>query len=433
MSRHDGRMPIRGLRLGVMLALGTGAGCASSRDPADWVSVREVTPPFLLRLSATDPAITADDRGRVALTFVTRDSAGRDLWLSVSRDSGFRFTTPVRVNSRPGSVASYPEGRPIAVFGPGGALAVAWAERRGDGTRAVDLVVRASGDGGASLGPAVVVNDDRGPPGARRQATSGSAGVRGFPGLAFLPNGSLFATWLDERHAVAGPEQPTISSLYAALSRDGGQSWSRNISVADSACACCRPLAVTDPFGRIAIAYRSGAGNLRDPALAVSFNGGASFALHTLVSPDGWYLEGCPDQGPALTWNLRGGGRYAWYTESGEPGVYIVPWQEDHGAAGVKRAMSDSVSGARRPRLAALGSTALLAVEARSVPDSSRGVIAVRAIDEDGTLTAWSFLGADAEAAWIAGLDQRTALACWVERGGEKPWVRVARLRRNRG
>jgi hypothetical protein len=420
---------VRGV-LGLLLAVVS--GCASKHDPADWVSVREITPAFLVTLSAMDPAIAADDRGRVALTFVTRDSSGRDLWLSISRDSGLTFARPVRANLRRGSVSSYPEGRPIAVFGPGGALAVAWTERRADSTRAVDLVVRASGDGGVTLGPPVVVNDDRLVPGVRRRGKSqpNPAAYHGFPGLAFLPNGSLFAVWLDERHNTPSAEEPSVSSLYAALSRDGGQSWSPNVQVSDSACACCRPLAVSDPLGKIAVAYRNGAGNQRDPALAVSLDGGSSFALDTLISADRWYLEGCPDQGPALTWNLRGGGRYAWYTGSEPAGIYLVPWQAGHGAAGIRRMMTKSLSRARRPRLAPLGGAALLAVEAQSNEDRSRRVIAIQAIEEDGTLSPWSFLGADAEAGWIAGLDRRTALACWVERGSEKPRVRVARLRR---
>jgi hypothetical protein len=218
-----------------------------------------------------------------------------------------------------------------------------------------------------------------------------------------------------------------------ALSRDGGQTWSANVRVADSVCACCRPIAVSDPIGRVAIAYRSGAWNRRDPALAVSHDGGMSFALDTLISADGWLLEGCPDQGPAMIWNLGGGGRYAWYTGSAEPGIYVVSWQAGYGAAGVKRAVSESLASARHPRLAALGSAALIAVEAQSPEDRSSGVIAVRLIEEDGTLTPWSFLGADAEAGWVAGLDRRTALVSWVERAQATPRIRVARLRRSAG
>ena len=121
-------------RLAAIAALLAVAGCAAP-GPVDWLSVREVTPAFLTGgadTSVADAALAADGHGRVALTFVTRDAHRPDLWLAMSRDSGLTFGRPVRVNIRPGSVASYPEGRPLAAFGPGGALAVAWAERRAE-------------------------------------------------------------------------------------------------------------------------------------------------------------------------------------------------------------------------------------------------------------------------------------------------------------
>jgi len=96
----------------------------------------------------------------------------------------------------------------------------------------------------------------------------------------------------------------------------------------------------------------------------------------------------------------------------------------------VPRRLDDSLAEARSPRLAAMSRATLVAVDARPLRDSSESVIAVRVLDETGTLTPWTFLGAEASGGWIAGTDSRTALACWIERGGEKDRVRVARLRR---
>ncbi|HUK62196.1 MAG TPA: hypothetical protein VLV15_02645, partial [Dongiaceae bacterium] len=175
------------------------AGCAAPRTPSDWVGVREVTPGFLLRLEATDAALAADDHGRVALTYVTRDSTGKNLWLALSRDSGLTFAPPVRVNPRAGTVSSYSENRPQPVFGPAGRLAIAWTERCADSTRAFDLVVSASGDGGASLSAPAIVNDDRAIDlHAWRRSHAWSVpnprAYHGFPALTFLADGTLFAT-----------------------------------------------------------------------------------------------------------------------------------------------------------------------------------------------------------------------------------------------
>ena len=422
-------------------------GCASPSETGDWAHVREITPAFLFEPEAKapaptvqDPAIAADAHGRVALTWVTRDAAGADLWLSVSRDSGTRFSDPVRVNLRARSVVSSPEGRPEPTFGPGGAFAVAWSESRGDTTGAVDLRVRASADGGYTLGPIATVNDDAAgaPPGLRWRAARrwrrehNPMAYHGHATLAFLPDGSLFAAWLDARRTAPPAGPPQASSLFYATSLDGGQTWSENASITDSACACCRPVAEADDRGRVALAYRRGSGRPSDPALAVSLDGGRSFARDTTISLDHWKAASCPELGPALTWNRAGGGHYAWFTGGAPAGVYVIPWRETGGAAGLRRDLSDSIAAAGHPRLAALGTTTLIGIEAQPHPDSARTVLAVRALEVDGTLTPWIFLGADARSGWLAGASRRSAFACWIERESGRDRVRLARLARVR-
>lgn len=413
------------------------AGCAAPRDPADWVTIREITPAFL-GLGSSDATLASDRHGRVALTFVSRDATGKNLWLAVSRDSGLTFGAPVRVNLREGRVDSYPESRPAVTFGPSGQLAVAWSERR-DAGDAVDLVVRASGDAGTTLGVPAIVNDDRTPPPAWRKLSRqrwvkrGASGYHGFPGLAFLPDGSLFAAWLDGRDDWSGEPEPPYAAIYSATSPDGGQSWKANTLLADSICSCCRIDAATDASGRLALSYRSARSDFRDPALAVSRDRGRTFPLDTVVSADRWRLQACPSQGPVIAWSHDEGGWMAWYTGASPAGVYLMPWHLDHGAAGLSRPLSDSLERARSPRLATWDGATFVAVEARPASDTSRTVLAVRSLDPDGSLTPWSFLGAQARAGSIAATGPRTVLACWTEREGDRTRVRVARLKRRSG
>jgi hypothetical protein len=402
----------------VLAALLSGCGGRASRP---WANVREVTPPFLVGRAAADAAVAADRHGRVALTWVTRDSLGQDLWLSLSSDSGLSFAEPVRINPRAGSVSSRAESRPLPVFGPGGELLVAWSERRDRDEVVADLVVRGSSDAGRTLGPVVVINDD---------AEDAKPVFHGFPALAFLPGGEWFAAWMDHREtARSGPEGS--ASIFYARSRDGGQTWTDNVSLTGRACPCCRPSALGDANGMVAVAYRSARHGIRDPALAVSRDGGLRFPLDTVLVADQWRLRGCPVDGPALATDGQGGGQYAWYTGAYE-GAWIAPWRGDGGIGGMRRAISDSLVHAGHPRLGRLGAATLIALEGHPRDDSTRSVVAVRVLDPDGTLSPWLFLGADAGDGWLAATDDRSALVAWRERGGDGDRVRLARITRRR-
>jgi hypothetical protein len=172
--------------------------------------------------------------------------------------------------------------------------------------------------------------------------------------------------------------------------------------------------------------------SLRDPHLAVSSDGGATFGRDTLLSADGWKLAGCPVAGPALTL-AREGGFVAWYTgargaDGGGPGVYLVPWLAGQGPAGARRAVADSALGAEHPLLVSLGSTTLAGVLAR--PDRARHALGLRTLAPDGSASPWLFLGANARSATLAGTDSRHAFAAWLELTDAGPRLRLARITR---
>lgn len=402
------------------------AGCAGSGSrPPEWAAVHDVTPAFLAERGARQASLAADAHGRVALTFVTRDTTGAmDLWLSMSTDSGVTFGEPRRVNERPGAVSSFAEARPMAAFGSDGRLAIVWTELRagaghGHGM-AADVWVRSSGDGGATLGPTTRVNDD----------AHGKPAYHGFATLAFAAGGALFAAWMDERDNPPQEGEASSAALYGAISRDGGQRWEKNVRITDRLCPCCRNAIATAAPATVAIAYRAAGHDLRDPALALSIDGGATFVMDTVLSADGWKIEGCPVAGPGLTASPDGGGTIAWYSEAHGPAVYVAPWRAGQGLAGVKRAMTDSLTQVAHPRLAAMGASAVIALEGRPAGDTTRTVLAVRALEPSGAVTPWIFLGANARDGWITSLGARSVLASWSEREGEGTRVRLARLER---
>ena len=417
----------------VAAALALVTGCAPGGRGDAAFSLREITPAFLLSLEAREPTLAADARGTVALAWVSRDSSGADVWLAVSRDSGASFSTPTRVNVAPGRVKSFPEGRPALALGSGGELAVAWSELRSVSTGAVDLRVRASADFGRTFGGVTTVNDDAAgpPPGLtwrqlyRWTREHRGDAFHGFPALAFLADGSLLAAWLDDRKT-PGPDVARLATLWHALSSDGGQTWSANLAVSDSACPCCRVALAPAADGSVALAYRDGSNDLRDPRLAMSRDGGGSFTTDTLVSRDGWNLPGCPDQGPALAWDRPQGGQYAWFTGAEPAGVYVARWRHDGHVAGLRRPVADSLVAATHPVAAGFGGGVLIGVESRAPDDSARRVFAVRALDAAGAWSTWTFLGADATSRVLAASGERLAIAGWVEHEAGRTRLRLA-------
>ncbi len=405
-------------------------GCSpAARDPR-WADVSEHTPAALRDVDAHDPSLAANAQGRVALTWVTSDTAGSDVWLAVSRDSGAHFAPPVRVNATHGEVASYAESRPVVAFGAGERVLVAWAARRtqtagGTARDADDIVLRMSDDSGAHFEPPVALNSD---------AQDSLSTYHGFLTIATNNAGEAAVAWIDGRSTVLAPgeDEPARSEVRLAVSRDGGGTWARDTLVAREVCSCCRLALHLGSDGHVALAYRGAKDDMRDPRLAQSIDDGLSFANDTLVSADHWRLNGCPSIGPALAATSEGG-LYAWYTGSDStadgapPGVYVKTWHVS-GRTGLRHAMADSLRSANRPMLAAMGDGAMLGVLAVPREDSTRHVLAVRALDLSARPGPWLFLGAGVRTAVLASGGPRHVWAAWIEKLAMGPRVRLVRI-----
>lgn len=420
----------------VLLLLLLLSSCSPKAPAADWANVQELTPAFLQDVSATDPGLAVAPDGRLALSWVVRDSSGgADAWIAVSADSGATFGEPVRVNPRAGRVSSYTESRPVAAFGPDGQLLVVWAAKRDSGEYADDLMSRSSRDGGRTFGPAAFLNSDH---------IDARSTYHGFATIGFLPDGRAVAAWIDGR-ASLGAEEPSAGEIYASLLPVGGDEWQPDTRIAGEVCACCRIMLAAERVGgndgRVALAYRGMRGDLRDPRLAVLRTDSLAVVLDTLVSADHWFLRGCPSVGPSLTFDRESGGHYLWFTgesaaDSAAPakltpaGVYLRAWRADGAAADAALSLRDSLRDATRPILASAGGTSLIGVVGHPRSDSTRSTLAVRMLDPDERLTPWLFLGAGVRAGALASSHPHSAYAAWVEKEGERTHVRLARITR---
>lgn len=368
---------------GLVLSLaGFVQGCAVPSSHEGAFVVRETTPIFLLSLDARDPSLAADGHGTVALIWVSGDSLAGDVWLSVSRDSGVTFSAPARVNPTAGCVVSSLEGRPAVALGGGGALAIAWSERRADSSGVIDLRLRASDDLGRTLSEPVTINDDVAgpPPGLRwRELRDWPLKHRphashGMPALAFTHDGSLLACWLDDRRT-ATADSARVTTLWTSTSRDGGLSFSPNVALSDSALPLSRPMLAIAAGGTVTLAYR-GTENGRH-------------GQHVIFSVDGLAFSGDT----------------------------LLP-RENRPLAAHGRALT------------LLDGTQWVGTEVSITMDDPRATFDVIAFDPAGTAGPPAHLGANVSSSGLAAAGRLCAIACWIEHEPGHTRLRLATLTR---
>ncbi len=123
-----------------------------------------------------------------------------------------------------------------------------------------DLYLAVSTDGGKTFSKPAQVND------VPKKAPEA------LHWLAAAPNGDVFVSWLDLRERSKGQD------LAWAKITDQGRKIGRNQILPGPICECCAPGLTVDPKGNPLLIYRESKAGNRGVFLAVSTNGGASFA-----------------------------------------------------------------------------------------------------------------------------------------------------------
>ena len=272
------------------------------------------------RANAT-PSIAAAGRF-VAVAWGASASGKADVFVAVSRDGGTTFGAAVQVNTVPGEGRLNGEMPPRVALGSstGSSLpeiVVLWTARGA----ATEIKTARSRDGGRTFGKPTSLQ------------VSGAAGDRGWPSLALDRSGRLHAIWLDHRGLAAaraarggasghkpgaphdGVAMAQNSSLYHA-SITGSSATEHEIT--KGVCYCCKTALAAGADGTLFAAWRHVyPGSFRDMAFATSRDGGRSFSAPVRVSEDGWAIEACPDDGPAMAVDASGSVHLAWPTVIG--------------------------------------------------------------------------------------------------------------------
>ena len=241
-----------------------------------------------------------------------------DVFVAVSQDGGASFGSPVQVNTGAGEARLGGELPPRVALMPGRGsstpeMVVLWTARGA----ATAVRTARSRDGGRTFEPAVTLQAEAAP------------GDRGWPSLALDTRGTAHALWLDHRGLATSRASAARATHAAGASHDGvamaqksgvyyaaaGETASGERELATGVCYCCKTAVAAGPDGSVYAAWRHVyPGNLRDIAFTSSRDGGRTFAPPLRVSEDGWAINGCPDDGPALAVDRTGTVHLVWPT-----------------------------------------------------------------------------------------------------------------------
>jgi hypothetical protein len=262
-------------------------------------------------------------KGRfVAVAWGAAANGKGDIVLAVSRDGGQTFSTPVRVNSVEGDARISGEIAPrVALLARSGAadplITVTWNAK--DGT--TQIRTARSRDGGRTFVEEMNLQ------------TKGAIGDRGWQASTLDSRGSLHTIWLDHR-AMAAAKAAGDHSAHkgehdgVAMAQRSGLYYAADgvpeRELFKGVCYCCKTAIATGPKGQIYAAWRHVfAGNMRDMGFTASRDGGKTFSPLVRVSQDGWSINGCPDDGPAMAVDAAGTVHLVWPTVKNEAGVIL--------------------------------------------------------------------------------------------------------------
>lgn len=306
-----------------LLAAALGALAAAIMTPAAAQTATILSVPG--RASST-PWVAA--RGNlVAVAWGAVADGKGDIYTAVSGDGGKSFGAPVRVNAIAGEARISGEIAPRVAIGQAVAgeplITVTW-NAKGDFTT---IKSARSRNGGKTF-----IAD-------KPLHGAGVIGDRGWQASALDARGTLHTIWLDHRQMAAakaagdhsehtgehdGVAMAQRSALYYAADGVTERELFKGV------CYCCKTAMAIGPNNEIYAAWRHVfAGNMRDMAFTASHDGGTTFMPLVRVNQDGWSIQGCPDDGPAMAVDGKGVVHLIWPTVKNEQGVLLYSTSVD--------------------------------------------------------------------------------------------------------
>ena len=290
------------------------AGCSTAeRAPSETAKLVSLPSPAGSR--SGEPFLATDTAGAVHMTWVEKTGDSTHA-VRYARLDGDAWSAPSTVVERRDLFVNWAD-FPGVIVTPSGRLLAYWLQRSGTGRYAYGVRVSQSADRGATWSPDTVLHTDR------------SAGEHGFVALWLAPGDSVRAAWLDGRQMSPGPGghgSGAMSLQSVAVASSGALGREHPLDL--RTCDCCQVAATVTPSGPV-VAYRDRTENeIRDIAVVRQVDG--AWTEPTVVHADGWHIEACPVNGPALA--SRGDTvAIAWFTGAQDTARVRVAFSIDGG------------------------------------------------------------------------------------------------------
>jgi hypothetical protein len=244
---------------------------------------------------SAEPNLAVGRDGRVYMTWI-EPSQGKGSVLQFSVLQSQSWSAPKAI-ARGANWFVNPADFPSLVVLPDGTLAAHWLVLSGGpDSEAYDINLAFSKDAGATWTKPVVIHRDR----KKRQ--------HGFVSLAPMPDGKLAAIWLDGRN-MQDEEHGDMALMYTTISPAGVLGPEAQID--NRVCECCQTALAATPDGFVAVYRDRSDKEIRDISLSRFANG--RWSSPEPLSKDGWEIDGCPINGPAVSASAKNVA-IAWFT-----------------------------------------------------------------------------------------------------------------------
>jgi len=284
-----------------------------------------------------EPNVTTSPDGRVYLNWLEPASPkGYALRFSIRGPQG--WSAPKTIASGTNWFVSPADFPSLAVMSDG-TLAANWlVATGGPGSEAYDINLAFSKDAGATWRKPIVPHRD----GKKRQ--------HGFLSWTPTADGKLVAIWLDGRN-MPSEEEGNMALMYTTIAANG--SLGPEMQIDNRACECCKTSMARTPDGLIAVYRDRSEKEIRDISIARYTN--SRWSPPEALSKDGWEIDGCPINGPAVSSNGKNVA-IAWFTAPGDKPQVNLMMSVDSGKTFGKKIRVDGGNPAGRTEVLSLAS-----------------------------------------------------------------------------